>query len=64
MNATPESLLTLTQLRERLQCSRSTAWKLIHEHNLPTLRIAGLVRVRERDLQAWLDNHTEAAERR
>ena len=55
---TSDGLLTLAQLRERLRCSRSTVWKLIHEYNLPIVRVGGLVRVRERDLQAWLQRHT------
>ncbi len=53
-----DALLTLRQGREWLQVSRSTFWKLVNEHGLPVVRIAGLVRVRERDLEAWIARHT------
>jgi excisionase family DNA binding protein len=61
MNATfpgPDNLLTLREACGLLKVSRSTFWKLRAEHNLPTIRVSGLVRIRERDLEAWLDKHT------
>jgi len=59
MNATtPEALLTLQQACARLQVSRSTFWKLRNEYALPVMRVAGVVRIRERDLDAWIEKHT------
>ncbi len=54
-----DALLTLAQACARLQVSRSTFWKLRAEHALPVVRCAGLVRIRERDLDAWIAKHTE-----
>jgi excisionase family DNA binding protein len=56
--AVAERLLTLAQVRGRLQCSRSTVWKLINERGLRCLCAGGLKRVRESDLEAWLVRHT------
>jgi excisionase family DNA binding protein len=59
MNQTQERFLTLTELRERLQVSRSTAWRLVNEHGLRVLRCGGVVRVRESDLQGWIEKHSQ-----
>lgn len=53
-----ERLLTPKQLCERLQVSRVTGWKLTSERNLKYIRIGRSVRIRESDLQAWLEKQT------
>lgn len=52
-----KELLTLTQVRERLKASRSSVWVAINEHGLPVVRWGGFVRVREEDLEAWIERH-------
>ena len=56
---TSEVLLKLAQVRERLQCSRSSVWRAINDRGLPVVRVGGLVRVRERDLEAWVAKYTK-----
>ena len=56
--ATAERYLTLRDLCERLQCSRTTAWRLISERGLRAVRCGRLVRVQEKDLQEWIDRHS------
>ena len=53
-----EKLLTLRDMCDRLQCSRTTVWRLVNERGLRAVRCGGLVRVRESDLDAWLAKHT------
>lgn len=56
-----ERLLTPKQLCERLQISRVTGWKLTAERGLKCIHIGRSVRIRESDLQAWLQKNTTAA---
>ena len=53
-----ERLLTMKELAERLQVSRVTAWRLIAERGLKCIRIGRSVRIRERDLEAWLEKNS------
>ena len=59
MNTTPngERLLTLGDVRDRLQISRVTAWRLHAERGLRVVRIGRAIRVRESDLAAWLEKN-------
>jgi len=56
--ATAERYLTIRDLCERLQCSRTTAWRLIAERGLRCCRSGGLVRVKESDLAAWIEKNS------
>ena len=56
--ATAERYLTLADLCGRLQCSRTSSWRMIAEHGLPAVKIGRLVRVRASDLENWLAKHT------
>jgi len=55
--ATAGRYLTLADLCGRLQCSRTSAWRMIAEHRLPAVKIGRLVRVRESALEEWLQKH-------
>ena len=55
-----EQLLTLKQVGERLQASRTSVWRAIHERGLRCVRIGGLVRVKESDLAVWIEKHSTA----
>jgi excisionase family DNA binding protein len=50
-------LLTMKDVAERLQVSGVTAWRLHAERGLRVVRIGRSVRVRESDLEAWLDKN-------
>ena len=52
-----ERYLTISDICQRLQCSRTSAWRMIAEHRLPAVRIGRLVRVRESALAEWLQKH-------
>ena len=58
----PERLFTLAQIQAAGGFSRSSLFRLRHGGGLKTITIAGLVRVRERDWQAWLDKHAATTE--
>jgi len=62
MLARAERYLTIRDLCERLQCSRTTAWRLISERGLRAVRCGGLLRVRESDLLAWIEQHTQGSD--
>lgn len=47
-------LLRIEDIAERLAVSRSMAWKLVAGGQLPSIRIGRAVRVRPRDLEAYL----------
>ena len=51
-------LLTLAQVAEQLQISRVTCWRLHAERGLRVIKIGRAIRVRESDLQAWLEQHS------
>lgn len=53
-----EHLITPRQLCERLQISRVTGWKLVAERGLRCIKIGRSVRIRESDLEAWLERNT------
>lgn len=52
-------LLSLVQVQERCGVSRSTVWRMINEHGLKVVRWAGMIRVKESDLAAWVEKHTQ-----
>jgi len=51
---TRERLLRIEDIAEQLAVSRSMAWKLIAVGELRSIRIGRAVRVRPRDLEAYL----------
>jgi|GEM_PF-3321650 len=58
-----ERYLKITEVAKKLSISERTAWRLVHDpvHPLPTFKInRKLVRVRERDLDEWMDKHFRA----
>jgi excisionase family DNA binding protein len=57
MSATGETLLTLAQVGERLQVGRTSVHRIIAEGGLRRVKFGKIVRVRETDLQAWLEKH-------
>lgn len=52
-------LIRPAEVAELLSCSTSKAYQLIAERRIPSVRIAGSVRVPRAALMAWIERHTE-----
>ncbi len=52
-----ERFLTIKDVCNRLNVSRTTVWRFMNEHGLRVIRVGGIRRVREHDLVAWLEQH-------
>ena len=50
-------LLTVQDVCDRLRISAVTGWRLYSERGLKIIRIGRAIRVRETDLEAWLDKN-------
>lgn len=48
----PSQSLTVKEVAAHLNCSRVTAYRRIHEGDIPHYRVGGLIRVRAEDLAA------------
>ena len=53
-----DDLLTLTEVRILCRISRTTCWRWIHEQGLRTVSVLGIKRVGRRDLEAFLERHS------
>ena len=58
MPAPTDRILTIKDVCKRLNVSRTTVWRLMHEHGLRFIRVGGLRRIREHDLVIWLERHS------
>lgn len=59
-----DRLLTIADVCRLLRVSRTTVWRLMHEHGLRAIRVGGLRRIRQHDLEAWLERHCTSSSRR
>ncbi len=59
MNLYDDRILTVRQVSEYLQISKSKIYYMISRKQMPALRIGKNVRVRESDLQQWLNQRVE-----
>jgi excisionase family DNA binding protein len=58
-----EPLYSLEQVAEIIGVSRPQVYRLVEHHGLPTIRISDRVqRVRESDLETWLDGRSREKE--
>lgn len=56
----PEQLLTLPQVAERLQVPLKTLYAMRSKQTAPRgIRVGRHIRVRESDLDAWLEAHAD-----
>ena len=55
-----EILLTIPQVAERLHMARSTVYELVLSGQLPSLTIGRSRRIREADLDAWIQGEAAA----
>lgn len=53
----PSKLLRATEVAQRLCISRSLAYQLMQRGEIPTVRFGSSVRVRECDLEEYLNRH-------
>jgi excisionase family DNA binding protein len=54
-----ETIMTVPEVAKYLKISRSKAFKMTKEKELPSIKIGKCVRVRESDLKRYLDQMTE-----
>ena len=59
-----ERFLTIQDVCDRLNVSRTTVWRLMHEHGLRVIRVGGIRRIREHDLLVWLERHCTSGDGR
>ena len=52
-------MLDAGQVAERLNVSKPTVYRLIHERSLPAIQLGanGSLRIPERDLDSWIADH-------
>jgi len=56
-----DKLLTLAELADRWSVSVTTIRRLVWRSYLPSVKIGGQVRIRERDAEAYVTAHEEPA---
>jgi excisionase family DNA binding protein len=52
-----DRLLKIKSVHEKLNCSRAQAYRLIQEKQIPAVKIGKMVRVKESDLETFIDEH-------
>ena len=57
------TLLTCTDVADRLQISRSFAYTLMQKGKIPTVRLGRAVRVRPQDLEGYIEANLFATDR-
>ncbi len=56
-------LLTLAQVGERIGASYWSAYRMVRAHNLRTVKVRGVIQVREEDLARLIESRTFPARR-
>lgn len=54
-----DALLRLQEVQELFQVSRTTVWRWHTERGLKVVRIGGSIRIRQKDLDAFVLRHIE-----
>jgi len=57
-NTPSDKFLTIQEVGERLNLCRTTIWRLMNQHGLRFVRFGGTRRIREQDLEAWIERHS------
>jgi len=52
-----DEILTIPQVARYLKIIRSKAYYLVHQKKIPHIRIGRNVRVREADLEKWIESN-------
>ena len=53
------SVRTVAETAEYLRCSKPTVYRLIRDQGLPVVRLGADMRIRQEDLDAWLESRVE-----
>ena len=56
-------LLTVEEAAERLNIGRTLAWQLVHQGELPSIRLGRCVRIPWQALQDWIAKRAHGGER-
>ncbi len=56
-----EKLLTVQQVSDLMQISRSLVYKWVHYGFVPHLKLGSLIRFRESDLTKWVDKRKKSS---
>jgi len=59
-----ERLLTVADLSDVLQVSRSTVYRWVQSDFIPHLKIGGVVRFEKKTVRKWLDKRTFAGQQK
>ncbi len=59
MNLYDDPVLTVRQVAEYLQLSRSKVYYMIQRRHIPFIRLGKNVRIRQSELIKWLDQQSE-----
>lgn len=62
MNLSDDPILTVSQVAEYLQLSKSKVYYMIQRRNIPFVRLGKNVRIRRSDLLQWIEKQTEKTE--
>jgi excisionase family DNA binding protein len=62
MNLSDDPILTVHQVAEYLQLSKSKVYYMIQRRNIPFIRLGKNVRIRRSDLLQWIEKQTEKTE--
>lgn len=52
-----DKLMTILELREFLNISRSKVYELVKNSDFPTIRVGKCIRICKKDLFEWLQKH-------
>ena len=58
-NIDPFTLLTLKEAAEALRLSTRTVQRMVKSKELPSFKVGGQWRLRESELQKWLEGHNQ-----
>jgi excisionase family DNA binding protein len=56
-----EKFLKFKEIQEQFGVSRTTVWRWHAERGLPVVSVGAVTRVRESDLQAFIERHSKTA---
>ncbi len=56
-----ENVMTIPEVADYLKMSKSKLYILVQRGSIPHIKIGRNVRIKEGDLQRWLENHKEKA---
>ena len=52
-----QEFLTISQIQQRLQIGRSTAYSLVATRSIPSIRVGKCLRIRRSDLERFIEDN-------